>query len=43
MHGRSSGAGDGTVFAILLASIFAPLIDQAVMFANVQLRKRRHG
>jgi Na+-transporting NADH:ubiquinone oxidoreductase subunit B len=43
MHGRSRGAGDGRVFAILLASIFAPLIDQAVMFANVQLRKRRHG
>jgi Na+-transporting NADH:ubiquinone oxidoreductase subunit B len=43
MLGRSSGAGDGTVFAILVASIFAPLIDQAALFANLWLRRRRHG
>jgi Na+-transporting NADH:ubiquinone oxidoreductase subunit B len=43
MLGRTSGAGDGTVFAILLASVFAPLIDQAVVFANVWSRRRRHG
>jgi Na+-transporting NADH:ubiquinone oxidoreductase subunit B len=31
------------VFAALLASVFAPLIDQAVIFANVSARRRRNG
>jgi Na+-transporting NADH:ubiquinone oxidoreductase subunit B len=41
--GRTGGAGDGTVFAVLLASVFAPLIDQAVVSVNVWRRRRRHG
>lgn len=39
-------AGDAfgaTIFAILVASIFAPLIDQCVIMAHVRLRERRHG
>ena len=38
-----TGEGDGVVLAILLASVFAPLIDQAVIAVNVQLRRRRYG
>jgi len=44
-----SGDGAGTlasvVFAALLASIFAPLIDQIVIWANIRRRARRqsHG
>jgi len=41
--GRASDAGDGTVFAILIASMFAPLIDQAVIQINVVGRRRRYG
>ena len=41
--GRASEAGDGTVFAVLIASMFAPLIDQAAIYANVVRRRRRNG
>ena len=41
--GRTSGVGDGTVFAILIASLFAPLIDQGAVYANVWWRERRYG
>jgi Na+-transporting NADH:ubiquinone oxidoreductase subunit B len=37
------GAGDGVVMATLLASVFAPLIDQAVIAVNVAMRRRRYG
>jgi len=43
------GATDGTlsaraiVFACLIGGIFAPLVDQAAIWINHQLRKRRHG
>lgn len=39
-------AGDAfgaTVFAILLASILAPLIDQCTIMAHFRLKERRHG
>jgi Na+-transporting NADH:ubiquinone oxidoreductase subunit B len=41
--GRAGAGGDGTVFAILLAQVFAPLVDQAVVLASVWLRRRRYG
>lgn len=43
------GAAEGSisaravVFACLVGSIFAPLIDQAAISINHQIRKRRHG
>jgi Na+-transporting NADH:ubiquinone oxidoreductase subunit B len=37
------GAPQATVFAALLASIFAPLLDQAVIAARAWRRRLRHG
>ena len=34
---------DGVLFAILLGNIFAPLIDQAVVWAHIRKRARRDG
>jgi Na+-transporting NADH:ubiquinone oxidoreductase subunit B len=40
---HTSGPADNVVFACLVASIFAPLIDQGVIWLNVKRRRRRHG
>lgn len=40
-NGAGAGSLSSMVFAALLASIFAPLIDQAVIWANVRRRMRR--
>ena len=38
-----AGAAQAAVFATLLGSIFAPLIDQGAIAAGQSLRRRRHG
>lgn len=42
VFGQAGEAFGGTVFAILLASIFAPLIDHCVIAIHIRLRERRH-
>jgi Na+-transporting NADH:ubiquinone oxidoreductase subunit B len=37
------GTARGVVFACLIGSIFAPLIDQLAIWINVQRRRRRNG
>ncbi|MHA1548540.1 MAG: RnfABCDGE type electron transport complex subunit D [Alphaproteobacteria bacterium] len=39
----SDGTADGIVFAVLVAMIFAPLADHAVIAANARWRRRRYG
>jgi len=39
----SDGTADGIVFAVLVAMIFAPLTDYAVIAANARWRRRRYG
>lgn len=44
LAGSSGGLSSSSViFAALLASVLAPLIDQAAIFANVLRRRRRYG
>ena len=41
--GSGSGSAHAVVFAALLASIFAPLIDHGVIWLNIRRRRRRHA
>jgi Na+-transporting NADH:ubiquinone oxidoreductase subunit B len=41
--GAGGGSARGVVFACLIGSIFAPLIDQLAIWINVQRRRRRDG
>lgn len=43
LFAQAGEAFGATVFAILVMSVFAPLIDQCVIMAHVRLRERRHG
>lgn len=41
--GGSPGSAQAVVFAALVSSIFAPLIDQGVIALNIRRRRRRYG